>query len=127
MPPRPGSGMRVLLVDDAACFRSAARELLECRGYVVAGEANCAAAAVRAVAELEPDAVLLDVQLPDASGLQLADELARANSRLSILLVSAEALSAEQRRSVKHPFVAKSQLASVDLSSFWPAPAAVRA
>jgi DNA-binding NarL/FixJ family response regulator len=91
------------------------------------GEADCAAAAIHAVAELEPDAVLLDVRLPDASGLQLADHLTCANPRLAILLVSAEQITVDQLRSGGHPFVAKSQLASVDFSSFWPAPAAVRA
>jgi CheY-like chemotaxis protein len=92
---------------------------------VVAGDAECAAAALRAVAELEPDAVLLDVRLPDASGLELADELARAHPRLAILLVSTEPLAAEQP--VKHPFVAKAELASVDLERFWPTPTTVSA
>ena len=123
-----GSGVRVLLVDDAVCFRSTARELLERRGYVVVGEADCAAAASRAVAELAPDAVLLDVKLPDGSGLELADELVRTYPRLAILVVSADQLTADQRRSgAAHAFVCKSQLGSVDLSRFWPAPVAGRA
>jgi DNA-binding NarL/FixJ family response regulator len=112
---------RVLLVDDAASFRAAARELLERRGYLIAGEADCAAAARRAVVELEPDAVLLDVRLPDANGFDLADELARARPDLAILLVSAEQLAdARPPVAAARAFVTKAQLATVDLARFWP-------
>lgn len=117
---------RILLVDDSACFRAAARELLECRGYVVAGEADCAAAALRAVAALEPDAVLLDVRLPDGNGVELARKLQTQYPRLAILLVSAEPLTDGRLRSgLEHPFAVKADLASLDLSRVWPAPAAV--
>ena len=59
---------RVLIVDDHKPFRAVARELLEGAGYVVGGEAADAAEALAAVAADAPDAVLLDVQLPDRDG-----------------------------------------------------------
>ena len=112
------SDVRVLIVDDAASFREVAQQLLERRGYVVVGEAGCAASARRAIAELSPDAVMLDVNLPDANGFELAEELMCANPALAILLVSANHAATEP--SAACGFVEKSQLATVDLQAFWP-------
>jgi DNA-binding NarL/FixJ family response regulator len=66
----------VLLVDDHALFRSGVRAELEGRVRVM-GEAASVEEAVRAIAELEPDVVLLDVHLPDGSG---ADVIPRTRS-----------------------------------------------
>jgi len=66
---------RVLIVDDHEPFRAVAREVLERGGFVVAGEAADAAGALAAVAVEAPDAVLLDVQLPDGDGFAVATAL----------------------------------------------------
>src|SRR5260221_12872560 len=66
----------VLIVDDHPTFRRFARQLLEQSGFAVVGEAPDAAAALTAVQNLRPEAVLLDVLLPDRSGLDVAAELA---------------------------------------------------
>jgi DNA-binding NarL/FixJ family response regulator len=66
----------VLIVDDHPTFRHFARRLLEQSGFQVVGEAEDGAAAIEAARELEPAAVLLDVVLPDRSGLEIAAELA---------------------------------------------------
>lgn len=121
LPVRSVAGVRVLVVDDSPSFREAARELLEARGYVVAGEAGCAAAATRAVERLAPDAVLLDVHLRDADGPKVAAELMRARPELAVLLVSADDLSDKLGKGSHCPgFVPKSQLARVDFARFWP-------
>jgi DNA-binding NarL/FixJ family response regulator len=78
----------VLIVDDQPSFRGLARELLEGRGYRVAGEAADATAAIDAIERLAPDAVLLDVGLGGESGFDLCTALTRAWPSLAVLLVS---------------------------------------
>jgi len=65
----------LLIVDDHPVFRASARRALEAEGFDVVGEADCAAAAFSAVRELRPDVVLLDVQLPDLDGFDVAARL----------------------------------------------------
>ena len=68
--------MRVLIVDDHPSFRASARKLLESEGYDVVGEAADGAGALEAAEQLHPDVVLLDVQLPDLDGFEVAKRLA---------------------------------------------------
>jgi DNA-binding NarL/FixJ family response regulator len=82
---------RVLIVDDHQPFRAVAREVLEGAGYVVSGEAADAEQALAAVAAEAPDAVLLDVQLPDRDGFAVASELAAAGGPAVVLISSREA------------------------------------
>jgi DNA-binding NarL/FixJ family response regulator len=79
---------RILIVDDHPGFRASARRMLEAGGFEVAGEAADAASARTAITELAPDAVLLDVQLPDGDGIALAAELAANGEAPEIVLCS---------------------------------------
>lgn len=56
-------------------FRTSARLLLEAEGFDVVGEAEDGASAVAAAQALRPEFVLLDVQLPDATGFDVAREM----------------------------------------------------
>jgi CheY-like chemotaxis protein len=80
----------VLIVDDSPPFRMTARALLEARGYAIAGTAADGAGALDAFAELRPDAVLLDVNLPDMDGMAVASALTEDlnGSAPAIVLVS---------------------------------------
>jgi CheY-like chemotaxis protein len=66
---------RCLIVDDNRDFLRAASDLLEHAGITVAGIASTSAQASRACRELEPDVVLIDIDLGDESGLDLARDL----------------------------------------------------
>jgi CheY-like chemotaxis protein len=113
--------VRVLIVDDSGPFRGAARRLLERRGYQVVGEADSAAAAFNAVERLKPDAVLLDVRLPDGSGLDLCALLTRDDHAPAVLLVSGNGYldSAQAKTRGARDLVAKTELAHIDLGRIW--------
>ena len=93
-PPSTAPGRhRVLVVDDHAGFRGFAGRLLAACGFQVVGEAADAAGALRQVADLAPDVVLLDVQLPDRDGFSVARALAGGPHPPAVVLTSARALA----------------------------------
>ena len=100
----------VLVVDDSAAFRATARVLLGARGYEVVGAADSVAAGLAAAAELKPDCVLLDVNLPDGDGLSAAGAF-EAHVVLGSTL-DAEELGDALNGSGARGFLTKAQLAS---------------
>jgi DNA-binding NarL/FixJ family response regulator len=80
--------MSVLIVDDHPSFRANARALLEAEGFEVIGEAEDGASALLAAAELAPELVLLDVQLPDLDGFEVAAQLTNGGGGPAVVLVS---------------------------------------
>jgi DNA-binding NarL/FixJ family response regulator len=106
----------VLIVDDHAGFRRRARRTLEADGYTIVGEASTGAAGIEAAAELEPDVVLLDVNLPDARGFDIVSRMPAC----SVVLISthdrhdyAELIS----RSGARGFLSKDQLCGASLEA----------
>ncbi|MDX6409250.1 MAG: hypothetical protein QOE13_2321 [Gaiellaceae bacterium] len=81
-------GMTVLIVDDHPSFRASARTLLEAEGYEIVGEAENGAEALQAVKDLQPDLVLLDVQLPDMDGFEVAEQLRKLADPPAVVLTS---------------------------------------
>jgi DNA-binding NarL/FixJ family response regulator len=107
----------VLIVDDAAAV------LLERRGYSVVAEADCAASALNYLKCLAPDAVLLDVNLPDGDGFDLAARIREVNPDVAVLLTSShfdDCFYAMAQAHGARGFVPKDQLSHVDFASFWP-------
>jgi DNA-binding NarL/FixJ family response regulator len=78
----------LLIVDDHPGFRSLARRLLEAGGFEVVGEAADGHQAVAAARELRPDVVLLDIQLPDIDGFEVAARLADGAAGPVVVLTS---------------------------------------
>jgi DNA-binding NarL/FixJ family response regulator len=109
----------VLIVDDHADFRESARAMLEASGFVVVGEAADGAEAVAAEARLRPALVLLDIQLPDVDGFELAEALSGATDPPVVVLVSsrdAEAYGDRVAASPARGFIAKFELSGRSLS-----------
>jgi two-component system LytT family response regulator len=68
--------IRVLIVDDEAPARARLRQMLASHADVeIAGEAETGVQAMERVAELQPDAVLLDIQMPGSTGIDVAASL----------------------------------------------------
>lgn len=111
----------VLIVDDDGSFRRAAAELLTGRGYRVVAQAASAGEAFAHAVEFEPDAVLLDVNLPDGDGVAVATELGARPHRPRVLLISTDpgAVSTRELESCGATgFVAKAGLVSADLDRY---------
>src|SRR5215469_15873131 len=81
-------GLRVLVVDDHARFRSIARQVLESAGCEVVGEAIDGRSGMAAASVLRPDLVLLDVMLPDLDGCEVARQIMGAGDAGAVVLVS---------------------------------------
>lgn len=80
--------MTAVVVDDHAGFRTSARFLLEVEGFQVVGEAADGASAIEAVERLRPALVLLDVQLPDGQGYDIARQIFDRGLTPRIVLIS---------------------------------------
>jgi DNA-binding NarL/FixJ family response regulator len=80
--------MTLVIVDDHAPFRAAARATLEADGFEVIGEASDATGAVAAVRILRPQIVLVDIGLPGRDGFSVAAALARGRRPPTIVLIS---------------------------------------
>src|SRR5436190_1214755 len=81
--------VRVLIVDDQEPFRLAARMVVDVTdGFEVVGEAETGEASVEMTKELQPDLVLMDVNLPGIDGLEATRQILAANGPPVVLLLS---------------------------------------
>lgn len=109
----PAGARSVLIVDDHAPFRDAARTLLEGEGFDVVGESGDAAGALAEAARLRPAIVLLDIGLPDGDGFEVAERLAGRDDPPVVILVSSRDVAWYRRRLAESPargFIAKGDL-----------------
>ena len=80
--------LRILIVDDSRHFLEAARGVLEHDGFTVVGVASTSAEALRLARDVRPDAILVDIDLGNESGLDLARDLASSDPA-PVVLISA--------------------------------------
>ena len=110
----------VLIVDDHAGFRRIARKVLEAAGFDVVGEAADGESALAEAARLRPTLVLLDIQLPDLDGFEVAARLANRVDPPAVVLTSSRAVSSYRQRLASSPvlgFIAKSELTGQALTA----------
>ena len=110
----------VLIVDDHSTFRRFARKLLEQAGFIVVGEAEDCATALEAAAMLAPDVILLDVMLPDGSGVDLAATLAEQATPSTVVLTSSRSATDLGSSIDGVAFLPKSRFSGVAFSSLLP-------
>src|SRR5262245_58554489 len=110
----------VLVVDDHQSFRRLARRLLETAGFTVVDEAGDGASALAAVRALQPDVVLLDVLLPDTTGIELAEVLASSTPAPLVVLTSSRSaadLEPSLARSSARGFIPKRDLTAASFTA----------
>jgi DNA-binding NarL/FixJ family response regulator len=78
-----------LIIDDHPSFRASARNVLEDAGFVVIGEAQDGASGLAAATVMRPTVVLLDVQLPDIDGFDVAAWLTSQDDGPAVVLTPA--------------------------------------
>ena len=81
--------IRVLLADDHPMIGSALGLLLGGSAFELVGTAQSGAEALRMCTELDPDVVLLDVNMPDMSGIEVLSRLRRTRARQKLILLTA--------------------------------------
>ncbi len=82
--------IKVLIVDDHAVVRRGTRQLIEaCADMVVVGEVERGDAVLEEVSRAYPDVVVLDLQLPGMSGIEVTRRLARESQAVKILILTA--------------------------------------
>jgi DNA-binding NarL/FixJ family response regulator len=87
--------LRLVLVEDHRFFRQGLKDLLEDHGHVVVGEAATAGEGLRVAAELRPDVVVLDLNMPGRSGLEVIADLRSAAPRSPVLVMTMSAAAAD--------------------------------
>jgi CheY-like chemotaxis protein len=112
-------GCLVLIVDDDSAFLTLAEGILARLGLEVGATAPDAARALDIARDVRPDAMLVDVGLPDRDGIDLAHELAELPWAPLVVLTSSDSevsVAAEARNEHgRIPFIAKTELAGDEL------------
>src|SRR5438105_1090415 len=80
---------RVLIVDDHTLFREGLKALLSAAANInVVGEAATGREAVEKAAALTPDVILMDIQMPDGSGIQAAQGILQSTPNVGIIMLT---------------------------------------
>ena len=111
---------KIMVVDDAAFMRMRCTKLLQDNGYETLEAAN-GVEAVKKYQEQKPDAVLMDITMPDMDGIETLKKLVEIDSKVRIAMVTAmgqqslviEALKSGAKDFVVKPFNADRVLAAV--------------
>ncbi len=81
--------VRILIAEDSAPFREGLRNLLRSVGDLeVAGEATSGDEVVRLASRLQPDVILMDIQMPVVNGIEATRQIIQANPHISILMLT---------------------------------------
>lgn len=81
--------MRVLIVDDLSFMRNALREIIEGIGFEVSGEAENGKIGVDLYFERKPDAVLMDITMPELDGLEALAQIKKRDPKAQVIMCSA--------------------------------------
>jgi len=81
--------LTILIADDHPVFRFGMRALLEAEdGFIVVGEAKSGEEAVRLAAELKPDVVLMDINMPGMNGIEATGQIVSKQGETAVLMLT---------------------------------------
>jgi DNA-binding NarL/FixJ family response regulator len=84
-----GNALRILVADDHPIFRKGLRQVIESHpSLVVVGEASDGAEALRSITDLKPDLAILDIDMPEKNGLEVARALKEQKSITDIIVLT---------------------------------------
>ncbi len=119
------SGVRTLAVDDHPAVREALRDLIsDAPGFVLVGLAASGEDALRDVARLSPQLVIMDICMPGIGGIEAARAILNTYPRIAILLISADdplTFLHEEDRGVRIACLPKQAISVDALSLTWAA------
>jgi DNA-binding NarL/FixJ family response regulator len=85
-----GGRARVLAVDDHGPFLAVLRDVVTATGHLeMVGEAQCGESAIAAARDLQPDLVVMDVQMPGIGGIEAAERIKTRSPSTVVVLISA--------------------------------------
>jgi DNA-binding NarL/FixJ family response regulator len=121
-----GASVRVVIVDDQKPFRMAARDVIELTGgFEVVGEAETGEDAIEVVKKMEPDLVLMDLNLPGIDGLEATKRIvAERSNHIVVLMVStyeAEEFAPRAAEAGAAAYISKSEFGPDQLEEAWAA------
>lgn len=115
--------VRVLVVDDQMPFRNAAKTVVRLTpGFEVVGEAESGEEAVELAAQLQPDLVLMDINLPGIDGIEALRRITTARPETMAFLVSTikeNDLPSDARTCGAAAFISKESFEPAVLTSLW--------
>ena len=87
----------LLIIDDDAHLRESLAEVLELDGFEC-HQAGAAKEGIAAAQKLEPQVVIMDIQLPDSSGFQICQELRKRSKTVILIMMTGRFLSSEEKK-----------------------------
>ncbi len=105
--------LRVLIVDDSETTRRILRSIINSHYWLVCGEAESGWSGVKKFDELKPDVVILDLSMPDISGIEAAQWMTDSDPTVPLILftvLETEGIESEARRAGIRAIVPKSQV-----------------
>ena len=112
----------VLIVDDAAFMRMSIKQMLEANGHTMAGEAADGREAINKYKEINPDAVILDITMPDMKGIDALKFIKEYDPKAKVVICSAMGQQAMLAQAIQYgakdfivkPFEAKRLIAALE-------------
>lgn len=114
--------LRFLVVDDEPLVREMLNDILTDLEYNVVGQANNGASAIEKAAQLKPDVICLDINMPEVSGLDALASIKTSNKDIIVIMVTANSDTSTVQQAIRtgadgyilKPFNAQQIIRAVD-------------